>query len=377
MRALLLILDSVGCGHAPDAAAYGDAGADTLGHILAAQPTLALPTLFSLGLGKILGLPAPAPRASHGRMRPRSAGKDTTTGHWEIAGVILDQPFATYANFPAELITAIEREARVTFLGNYPQSGTTILAELGAEHLRTGHPILYTSADSVLQIAAHESLIPLPRLYEICTIARRHADAFRIGRVIARPFTGQPGACTRTAGRHDFSAIPPRTILNALADASLPVHGVGKISDIFAASGLTHSTPTTSNAAGMAVLDTLWAEKTDGLIFANLVDFDMHFGHRRDVPGYARALAEFDTWLATFLPKVAPDDLLIITADHGNDPTAPGTDHTREEVPLLVHHADRAADLGTRATFADVAASLGAFFGLADRWPGESFLPTK
>ena len=374
MRALLLILDSVGCGPAPDAAAYGDAGADTLGHIFAAQPALALPALFSLGLGKIMGLPAPAPTASYGRMRPRSAGKDTTTGHWEIAGVILDRPFATYAEFPPELLRVIEREASVTFLGNYPQSGTTILAELGTEHLRTGHPILYTSADSVLQIAAHESVIPLPRLYEICAIARRHADAWRIGRVIARPFTGEPGAFQRTNGRHDYSAIPPRTILNAIADAGLPVHGVGKISDIFAGSGLTHSTPTASNADGMAALDTLWAQKRDGLIFANLVDFDMHFGHRRDVPGYANALVEFDRWLATFLPRCAPDDLLIVTADHGNDPTFPGTDHTREEVPLLVLHAGHHAALGTRETFADIAATLAEFFHLAPWTVGQSFL---
>ncbi len=374
MRALLLVLDSVGCGRAPDAAAYGDEGADTLGHIFAAQPALALPTLFSLGLGKIMGLPAPDATASHGRMRPRSTGKDTTTGHWEIAGVILEKPFATYPAFPAELIRAIEREAGVTFIGNYAQSGTTILAELGAEHVRTGRPILYTSADSVLQIAAHESVIPLPRLYEICRIARRHADAWRIGRVIARPFTGEPGAFQRTSGRHDYSAIPPRTILNAIADVGLPVHGVGKISDIFAASGLTLSTPTASNAAGMAAIDTLWAAPHDGLIFANLVDFDMLFGHRRDVPGYARALTEFDTWLASFLPKVTPGDLLIITADHGNDPTFPGTDHTREEVPLLVLHAGRHAALGTRETFADIAATLAVFFHL-DPWRiGKSFL---
>ena len=374
MRALLLVLDSVGCGHAPDAAAYGDEGADTLGHIHAAQPTLALPTLFSLGLGKIMGLPMSAPTASHGRMRPRSAGKDTTTGHWEIAGVILEKPFATYPTFPAELIRPIEREAGVSFIGNYAQSGTTILAELGAEHVRTSHPILYTSADSVLQIAAHESVIPRSRLYEICRIARRHADAWRIGRIIARPFTGEPGAFQRTAGRHDFSAIPPRTILNAIADSGLPVEGVGKISDIFAASGITHSTPTASNAAGMAAIDALWAEKRDGLIFANLVDFDMLFGHRRDVPGYARALTEFDAWLATFLPKVAPGDLLIITADHGNDPTWPGTDHTREEVPLLVLHAARAAPLGTRETFADIAATLADFFHLEPWSVGQSFL---
>ena len=375
MRALLLILDSVGCGHAPDAAAYGDEGADTLGHIFAAQPALALPALFSLGLGKIIGAKqAPDPIASYGRMRQCSAGKDTTTGHWEIAGVILDQPFATYPEFPPELIRPIEREARVTFIGNCAQSGTTILTELGAEHVRTGHPILYTSADSVLQIAAHESVIPLARLYAICRIARRHADAWRIGRVIARPFTGEPGAFQRTSGRHDFSAVPPRTVLNAIADAGLPVEGVGKIHDIFAGSGVTHSTPTSSNALGMAAIDALWAEAGDGLIFANLVDFDMLFGHRRDVPGYANALTEFDAWLHSFLPKVAPDDLLIITADHGNDPTFPGTDHTREEVPLMVLHGDRRNPLTTRETFADIAATLTDFFRI-EPWPiGQSFL---
>ena len=376
MRALLLVLDSAGCGHAPDAAAYGDVGADTLGHIFAAQPALALPALFSLGLGQIIAADhAPEPTASYGRMRERSAGKDTTTGHWEIAGVILDQPFATYPAFPAELVHVIEQEARITFLGNYAQSGTTILAELGAEHVRTGHPILYTSADSVLQIAAHESVIPLPRLYEICRIARRHADAWRIGRVIARPFSGEPGAFQRTSGRHDFSAIPPRTVLNAIAATGLRTEGVGKISDIFAGSGITHSTPTASNAEGMAAIDALWADGRGGLIFANLVDFDMHFGHRRDLPGYANALVEFDRWLATFLPRCEPADLVIITADHGNDPTFRGTDHTREEVPLMVLHAGRRAPLGTRQTFADIAATLAEFFRL-DPWPvGESFLP--
>ena len=375
MRALLLVLDSAGCGRAPDAAAYGDEGADTLGHIFAAQPALALPALFSLGLGQIIGAKnAPQPIASHGRMRERSHGKDTTTGHWEIAGVILDQPFATYPRFPAELVAAIQSEAGITFLGNYPQSGTTILVELGAEHVRTGQPILYTSADSVLQIAAHESVIPLPRLYEICRIARRHADPWRIGRVIARPFAGEGGAFQRTSGRHDFSAVPPRTVLDALAAAGRSVEGVGKISDIFAGRGLTSSTPTASNAEGMSAIDALWATGRDGLIFANLVDFDMHFGHRRDVPGYANALVEFDRWLATFLPRCAPDDLVIITADHGNDPTWPGTDHTREEVPLLVLHADRRTNLGTRETFADIAATLAEFFHLNPWFVGESFL---
>ena len=375
MRALLLVLDSAGCGRAPDAAAYGDEGADTLGHIFAAQPALALPALFSLGLGQIIGAKnAPQPIASHGRMRERSHGKDTTTGHWEIAGVILDQPFATYPRFPAELVAAIQSEAGITFLGNYPQSGTTIVVELGAEHVRTGQPILYTSADSVLQIAAHESVIPLPRLYEICRIARRHADPWRIGRVIARPFAGEGGAFQRTSGRHDFSAVPPRTVLDAIAAAGRVVEGVGKISDIFADRGLTSSTPTASNAEGMSAIDALWATGRDGLIFANLVDFDMHFGHRRDVPGYANALVEFDRWLATFLPRCAPDDLVIITADHGNDPTWPGTDHTREEVPLLVLHADRRTNLGTRETFADIAATLAEFFHLNPWFVGESFL---
>jgi len=379
MRALLLVLDSAGCGHAPDAAAYGDEGANTLGHIFAAQPALDLPALFSLGLWKIvtsdvLDRRALGTIASFGRMRERSPGKDTTTGHWEIAGVILDQPFATYPTFPTELVRAIESEARVEFLGNYAQSGTTILAELGAEHVRTAKPILYTSADSVLQIAAHESVIPRRRLYEICRIARRHADAWQIGRVIARPFAGEAGAFQRTGGRHDFSAVPPHTVLNAIAATGVPVEGVGKISDIFAGSGITHSTPTASNAEGIAAIDALWAEGRDGLIFANLVDFDMLFGHRRDVAGYARALAEFDQWLTGFLPRCEAEDLLIITADHGNDPTWRGTDHTREEVPLMVLHAGRHAALGTRQTFADIAASLAQFFHIKPWSVGHSFL---
>ena len=373
MRALLIVLDSVGCGHAPDAAAYGDEGADTLGHLFATQPALELPALFSLGLGHVLGMHGGEARASWGRMRERSAGKDTTTGHWEIAGVILDVAFRTFPSFPPELVAAIEREANVEFIGNYPQSGTVILDELGAEHVRTGKPILYTSADSVLQIAAHESVISRERLYEICRIARRHCDPLRIGRVIARPFTGEPGAFRRTAGRNDFSMLPPPTVLNALATAGHAVHGVGKISDIFAGSGITASTPTASNAEGMAAIEAIWPQCDDGLIFANLVDFDMLHGHRRDVAGYARALVEFDAWLARFLSKITADDLVILTADHGNDPTRRGTDHTREEVPLLVLHRGARA-LGTRETFADIAASVAEFFGLA-RWAcGRSFL---
>lgn len=377
MRALLLVLDSVGCGRAPDAAAYGDEGADTLGHIFATDRSLALPTLDSLGLGLITNGDAGAgttPGASWGRMREKSAGKDTTTGHWEIAGAVLSEAFATFEKFPRELIAQIEQEAGVEFIGNYPQSGTLILEELGAEHLRTGKPILYTSADPVLQIAAHESVLPLERLYEVCQIARRHCDAWRIGRVIARPFTGEPGAFLRTSGRHDYSMQPPRTALNAIADSGRAVEGVGKISDIFAGSGITRSTPTTSNAEGMRAIANRWTAVSDGLVFANLVDFDMLFGHRRDVAGYARALVEFDDWLVTFLPRIAEDDLVIITADHGNDPTWRGTDHTREEVPLLVLHRGRTSALGTRDTFADVATTLAEFFQLAP-WPvGKSFL---
>jgi phosphopentomutase len=380
MRALLIVLDSVGCGYAPDAAAYGDEGANTLGHIFDAQPRLALPHLFSLGLWKVLTGDVFDPRSqetrgSWGRMRERSAGKDTTTGHWELAGTVLDRPFGTFEKFPDELVRTIEREAGVEFLGNYPQSGTVILDELGAEHVRTRKPILYTSADSVLQIAAHEQVIPLKRLYEICRVARRHCDPHRIGRVIARPFVGEPGAWKRTSGRHDFSMVPPPTILNALSDSGRSVHGVGKISDIFAGSGITASTPTASNADGMRVIEELWTEFDDGLVFVNLVDFDMLYGHRRNVAGYAQALVEFDMWLGGFLPQLDEDDLFIITADHGNDPTWRGTDHTREEVPLLVAYRGFHAPLGTRPTFADVAASLGEFFKLREGWPaGQSFI---
>lgn len=375
MRALLVVLDSVGCGGARDGAAYGDEGADTLGHILASIPHLELPTLDSLGLARIRNQPnAPEPRASWGRMHESSAGKDTTTGHWEIAGVILAEPFGTFEKFPPELVTAIERDAGVRFIGNYPQSGTVILDELGAEHLRTARPILYTSADSVLQIAAHEEVFPRVQLEEVCRIARRHCDSWRIGRVIARPFAGHAGAFHRTSCRHDYSMPPPHTVLNAIADSGRAVEGVGKISDIFAGSGITRSTPTTSNAEGMRTIEERWSSLGDGLVFANLVDFDMLFGHRRNVAGYGQALVEFDAWLAAFLPRLAPPDLVIITADHGNDPTWTGTDHTREDVPLLVLHRDERRALGTRTSFADVAASLADFFKLP-AWPaGSSFL---
>jgi len=391
MRALLIVLDSAGIGYAPDAANYGDEGANTLGHIFEKVPDLSLPNLSALGLPKIVELArramlrqasspgqtrATAPyRGSFGKMQERCTGKDTTTGHWEMAGVIVDEPFATFEKFPGELVHSIEREAGVKFIGNYARSGTTILQELGAEHLRTSNPILYTSADSVLQIAAHENVLPLRRLYEICEIARQHADRYRIGRVIARPFDGAAGNFRRTARRHDYSLKPPRTVLNAIVEANLPVIGVGKISDIFAEQGVTESHPTSTNADGMDKIENVWAKMDRGLIFVNLVDFDMIYGHRRDVAGYGSALVEFDEWLGRFIDKVLPEDLVIITADHGNDPTFRGTDHTREQVPLFVLHHGQSRDLGTRSTYADVAASLAKFFQLPEPWPtGCSFL---
>ncbi|HKP94104.1 MAG TPA: phosphopentomutase, partial [Chthoniobacterales bacterium] len=383
----------VGIGGASDAADYGDEGANTLGHILERQPDLRLPVLESLGLGEIVaGIADPGGkktssegrdqrsrlqpyRASYGKMRERSAGKDTTTGHWEIAGVILEEPFATFEHFPQDLVRAIEREAGVEFIGNYPQSGTTVLAELGTEHVDSGKPILYTSADSVLQIAAHEEIMPIDRLYDVCKVARRHADAFRIGRVIARPFTGSKGNFSRTSRRHDYSMAPPPTILDAIKANGESVIGVGKISDIFAGHGITESFPTESNAAGMRQIREHWDAGATGFIFANLVDFDMLHGHRRNVKGYAQALVEFDQWLGDFITKVKSSDLVIITADHGNDPTFRGTDHTREQVPLFVLHEESNRALGTRDTFADVAASLADYFSLPEPWAiGHSFL---
>jgi phosphopentomutase len=380
MRALLLVLDSVGIGHAPDAEKYGDEGANTLGHILEQVPDLALSNLSRLGLTEIAGRAHASTQpylASYGKMQERSAGKDTTTGHWELAGAIVDVPFSVFGTFPNSLVRGIEEQADVKFIGNYACSGTTILEELGQEHIRTGHPILYTSADSVLQIAAHEDVIPIERLYKVCEIARRCSDEYRIGRVIARPFDGPAGNFKRTTRRHDFSIKPPRTVLNAIQETGMDVVGVGKISDIFAGEGVTTSHPTSSNTEGMKKIEELWAETPKGLIFANLVDFDMLYGHRRDVAGYARTLAEFDQWLGGFLPTVLPDDLVVITADHGNDPTFAGTDHTREQVPLFVMHHQESRNLGTRSTYADVAASLNEFFQLSEPWSiGISFLDT-
>jgi phosphopentomutase len=343
MRALAIVLDSVGCGHAPDAAAYGDAGADTLGHLFERVPGYDLPWLGTLGLRRVLGLDgadAPRPDAAWARLNAESAGKDTTTGHWELMGCVLREPFPTFESFPPDLVAALEARGGVKFLGNIAASGTGILARLGEEHLRTGRPILYTSADSVLQIAAHEETFGLERLWRLCQDVRGLLDqrGIRIGRVIARPFTGTRAAdFKRTGNRHDYSLTPPETVLNRLQAGGVETIGVGKIADIFAGSGIGESHPTRSNAEGMAAIARLWAgaRGSPHFIFANLVDFDTLYGHRRDPAGYAACLREFDAWLGSFLPQVKTDDLLIITADHGNDPWHHGTDHTREQVPLL------------------------------------------
>lgn len=349
VRALLIVLDSVGCGGAADASLYGDEGANTLGHLFEREQ-LELPHMASLGLYDLLrsgGISAPfTPMMQSGaaatHMAEKSAGKDTTTGHWEISGIILDRPFETFDTFPESLVLEIESRSNVSFIGNLAASGTEILSRLGARHLETGRPILYTSADSVLQIAAHEdpAIFGLKRLLELCQVARQVLDERKIllGRVIARPFVGDnPDNFQRTANRRDFSLCPPDNVLVELQRGGVNVIGVGKISDIFAGRGITESHPTKSNAEGMTKIATLWNRADTGahFIFANLVDFDSLYGHRRNPPGYAQTLREFDDWLGRFLPLVGPGDFLCITADHGNDPYHRGTDHTREQVPLL------------------------------------------
>lgn len=381
-RVILIVLDSVGCGDAPDAAAYGDEDANTLGNTSRVVGGLNLPNLEKLGLGhttQIVGvLPVADTVGVYGRLTEVSAGKDTTTGHWELAGVVLERPFPTYPHgFPATLMSDFESRIGRKTLGNYPASGTEILKELGEEHIQTGHPIIYTSADSVFQIAAHEEIIPIDELYHLCEIARdlltgEHA----VGRVIARPFIGQPGSFTRTERRKDFSLEPhTETILDVVKAAGLEVIGVGKIEDIFAHRGLTQSNHTGNNMAGVdAILDFL-GEDTSGLIFANLVDFDALYGHRLDPQGYAAALEAFDRRLPEIMGQMRPDDVLFITADHGNDPTSTSTDHSRERVPFLAYGPGikHAHHLGTRATFADVAATVADLLDITWRGPGQSF----
>ena len=381
-RIALVVLDSVGIGEMPDAAAWGDAGADTIGHVLTAR-TVHLPHLQKLGLGNIRPLrnvpPAENPRASFGRCALRSNGKDTTTGHWEIAGIILERAFPTFPNgFPAQIIERFINETGVPgILGNVPASGTEIIKELGAEHVRTGKPIVYTSADSVFQIAAHEEVIPVPKLYQMCETARRILTGeYKVGRVIARPFEGEPGAFRRTENRHDYAVPPPReNLLVALSGAQLDVICIGKIASIYDSMGVTADLSAKNNDQAIDQTIRALREKTRGLIFSNLVDFDMLYGHRRDVEGYARALEHFDARLPEIEASLKDDDLLIITADHGNDPTYRGSDHTREYAPLLVYgkHARSGIDLGIRQSLSDIGQTIADNFNLRLA-TGESFL---
>ena len=381
-RVILVVLDSVGIGELPDAAAYGDEGSDTLGNISRVVP-LRLPNLCALGLRELVALPGvdrPAlPAGAFGRMAEASPGKDSVTGHWELAGLVLDRPFPVFPHgFPPEIMREFEARIGRPTLGNVVASGTEIIARLGDEHVRTGHPIVYTSADSVFQIAAHEDVIPVPELYRFCEIGfdivvRGHG----VGRVIARPFVGPSGRFERTANRHDFAQVPyADTLLDRLVAAGIDVISVGKISDLFAGRGITRATPTKSDAHGMDVIAQEMASVDAGVIFANLVDSDAQFGHRNDVAGYAANLERFDARLGQLLPNLRASDLLVITADHGNDPTTPSTDHSREHVPLLVTGAQVQAgrDLGLRSTFADLGQTLAELFGVGPLPHGTSFL---
>jgi phosphopentomutase len=381
-RAIVIVLDSVGVGELPDAHVYGDQGSNTLGN-LARQVALNIPTLASLGLPHVVQLPGvkmPAsPLAAFGRMAERSAGKDSVTGHWELMGVVLDRPFPTFPQgFPLELIETFERRIGRKTIGNVVASGTAVIDELGPEHMRSGAPIVYTSADSVFQIAAHEEIVPVEQLYEFCEIAYELAvEGLGIGRVIARPFVGQAGAFQRTANRHDY-AMPPHadTLLDKLRADGHTVTAIGKINDLFAGRGISQSFPTKSDDAGMTrIIEQMHAQDA-GLIFANLVDFDTLYGHRNDVRGYATNLERFDARLAELLPRLRLDDVLVITADHGNDPSTPSTDHSREYVPLLAtgQRIKKGTELGTRATFADLAATLAEGFRVAPVEQGTSFL---
>ena len=372
-RVVWIVLDSVGIGELPDAADYGDVGRDTLGHIARSRP-LQLPNLVRLGLANIKRLdhltPPDHPSGSFGKGVTHSPGKDTTTGHWEMAGIWLDRAFPVYPNgFPKQLIEEFERQIGRRTIGNKPASGTEILKELGEKHMQTGSPIVYTSGDSVFQIAAHEDVIPVPELYRMCEIARKLLDGpNRVGRVIARPFTGMPGNFRRTERRHDYAVEPPRPmLLDVLADLKVPVFGVGKIHDIYNGRGVAKYVTTKDNVDGMAKLSEALRNQEKGLIFANLVDFDMLYGHRKDVEGFARSLEEFDLLLGPFLPRLQPSDLLLITADHGcdPDPVNPTTDHSREYVPILAYtpRTTYGRNLGTRSTLSDMGQTVAENFG--------------
>jgi phosphopentomutase len=383
-RVVLIVLDSVGIGELPDAGRYGDEGSNTVGNI-ARTVRLSLPTLVRLGLGRLVQLDGAAPGAAgdplgaYGRMAEASPGKDSVTGHWELMGLVLDRPFPVFPNgFPGDLIDEFERRIGRRTLGNKVASGTAVIEALGPEHLRTGSPIVYTSADSVFQVAAHEDVIPVAELYRICGVAFELAAAgLGVGRVIARPFVGSPGAFTRTSNRRDFALEPfSPTLLDRLTAAGHAVHAIGKIEDLFAGCGISSAVHTTSDEHGMDEVERALREVPRGLVFTNLVDCDTVYGHRNDPVGYGRNLERFDRRLERLLPMLGRRDVLIVTADHGNDPTTPSTDHSREHVPLFVVGASvrRGVDLGLRRTFADVAQTLADLFQVGPIGHGASFL---
>jgi phosphopentomutase len=381
-RVIWIVLDSVGIGEMPDAAAYGDLGSDTLGHI-AQSRKLHLDNLCRLGLGNIRPLdrlpPDPAPQGAYGKCALASPGKDTTTGHWEMAGIHLAKPFPVYPHgFPPEVMNEFERRIGRATLGNKAASGTEIIEELGEEHMRTGSPIVYTSADSVFQVAAHEEVIPLFELYKICETAREILRGkHEVGRVIARPFIGSPGAFSRTPNRHDYAVPPPKgMLLDRLHDQGVEVFAIGKIFDVFLGRGIGDYEKTKSNADGMEKTLQAMDSLESGMIFVNLVDFDQNYGHRNDVEGYARALEAVDDWLPSLDARLKPDDLVILTADHGCDPTTASTDHSREYVPLLVYGklVRAGVDLGIRRTLSDIGQTVAENFG-TKIVTGESFLP--
>ncbi len=382
-RFIIIVLDSVGIGELPDAAAFGDVGSHTLGNIARVVGGLKLPHLEAMGLANIAPLeglsPQLKPTAAYGKMAEISAGKDTSSGHWEMMGIEVDIPFPLYPQgFPPEVMDRYEAESGRGWLGNYPASGTVILDELGEEHMRTGKTIVYTSGDSVFQIAAHEEVIPLDELYKICRIARKILRGeHEVGRIIARPFVGTPGNFTRTPNRHDYSVLPLEpTLLDALKEAGSMVYAVGKIEDIFVGQGITDAVHIQDNMDGVdKTIAAMRDRRERGLIFTNLVDFDAKFGHRNDPAGYANALAEFDRRLPEITDALAEDDVLVLTADHGTDPVFPGTDHTREYVPVLITGApvQGGVNIGARATFADLAATIADTLGVKPPPRGVSF----
>ena len=374
------MLDSVGCGELPDAPAYGDQGSNTLGNI-ARQVDLRIPHLRSLGLGRVVDLgdrEAPDAPCAYGRMAESSAGKDSVTGHWEMMGIVLDRPFSTFPEgFPHEIIEQFEQRIGRASLGNVVASGTEIIDRLGAEHIRTGRPIVYTSADSVFQVAAHEDIVPVAELYRMCEIAFDIVSPLWVGRVIARPFVGAAGAFQRTANRHDYALPPPAdTLLDLLTKRGIQVVSIGKVTDLFAGRGTGQVFRAQNDSAGLDCLMGVLRAEGAGLVFMNLVDFDTLFGHRNDVEGYAANLERFDRRLGAIVEALRPSDLLIITADHGNDPTTPSTDHSREYVPILLagDRVRRGVDLGTRQTFADLGQTLAANFNVGPLASGTSFL---